>query len=193
MDPILVLVLVLFIVLVLVAVFSRANRSGDGTARDSETELFTFEEDGVSAVPTTLRRTEIRVPAQSINGARRKLTVVAAPLPAMPNDAPPAEKGIEALVAMVINPVVRDAETNQELYEFDPPLEIAVRFKPEDTTETGDEPPRLSLITAYLAGQGWKFERLPTAVTSDGPGKGGTLRAQLRTLQPQDPLVIGRP
>lgn len=128
--------------------------------------------------------------------ATRQLKIQASPLPDISKLAPDASKGIEGIIAVVMNPSIRDANDNSELIEFDPPLDITVEYTAADvkaTTLDAKGLPRLSLVLGYQAGKVWKYERLKTQVKPNPDGKGGTLRAKLRTLQPADPIFLMRP
>ncbi len=191
MDPILLLVIALFILLILAVVVARLRRE---SGQSGQADTFEFDEDTDSVSPTTQRHTLIRAPVQTIGGVKHRLSVVANPLPMGGIPDVPPDKGIEELVLTVINPAVRTADTGEELFDFNPPLEITVNYKEQDagSAQTA-QAPRLSLVTLYPVEGGWRMERLPTQVQPDKVEGGGTLSAKIRTLRPSDPVAIGRP
>lgn len=200
MDPILLLVIAALVVLILVVVLSRkAGKRTDPPLNDADTETFEFPADETGLTPITRRRTLVRVAPRTIGGVPRKLLVTAAPL-SLPDDlTPPQSKNIAELVVAVINPSVRIAGTDQEVYEFDPPLELTVDYTSADADKgkaagaSAAVAPELSLITVYNDGSDWRYERLATTVNHDAATNSGTLTAPLETLHPQDPVAIGRP
>lgn len=197
MDPIIILILVVFAVLVGVAIlWSRRSPKAESPMDETLTEIFEFTPDEQGAVPTIARRTRIVAPGQRVNNATQKIRVIAQPLPQINNLVIPAEKGIDSLDILLINPVVRLADSDQELNEFDPPLTVTVWLDKQDMTAgklTADGAPAMSLITGYQAADGWKFERLSTERSFNPETGGGTLSAQIRTLTPKDPVWAGFP
>jgi hypothetical protein len=196
MDPLILLVLVIFAVLVIIVLGQRAQRGGQVPDDSTFTEeTFEFPEDAESLKPTARRNTSIVAPMQSTASGMRKLAISALPLPDLSSAIPPPEKGIDAILVTVLNPDVRFADTDAEVYDFDPVLRVTVNYKPEDrdATTMEDGKPRLSLATVFESEGGWRFERLATAVVPDAEGGGGTLSALLETLQPDDPVVMCRP
>ncbi|RIK24605.1 MAG: hypothetical protein DCC52_12225 [Chloroflexi bacterium] len=158
--------------------------------------MFTFDPESDALKPMSRRKVTITAPAQMLRGARRKLVVEAQPLPSLGELKIPANKGIEKLLVLVIDDRVRDAETRDEVYEFEKPLTYVIEYTKEDiaaTTLNADGTPRLSIVTGYQTQDGWKFERLPTKVTPNPKTGGGTLTAQVKTLQPLDPKWISIP
>ncbi|HZQ09366.1 MAG TPA: hypothetical protein VFD70_22500 [Anaerolineae bacterium] len=142
------------------------------------------------------RQVEINAPPQHHQGARRKIAIEAAPLPDLRGVAPEKEKGIEEIITVIINPIVRFEDSRAEVYQFEPPLDVTVQYTEADVKATTlDEQgiPKLSLIVAYQASDGWKWERLKTRVNPSLPGGAGTLHAKLHTLRPKDPIAMGRP
>jgi hypothetical protein len=141
------------------------------------------------------RQVTIDTQTQKRRGASHKLKVEAAPLPNLSRVKPKGAKGIEGVISVVLNPIVRSIEDDQEWNEFDPPLDISVQYTEADakaTTLDAKGNPKLSLALVYQSENGWKWERLKTEVIPSRQG-GGTLRAKIRTLRPQDPIVMCRP
>lgn len=142
------------------------------------------------------RRVAITAAMQHHEGEKQKVTVDAAPMPDMSKVVPKAGKGIEQVLAVVMNPMIRVESTGRELIKFEPPLEVTVWYtEAEVNATTMDENgrPRLSLLLAWEDNADWKWERLKTHVEPDASGKQGTLSAKIHTLHPNDPLIIGRP
>ena len=140
------------------------------------------------------RLVTITAPVQERQGAQRALKIQAAPLPNLSRVKPNGAKGIEQVIAVVMNPVVY-ADDDTPINDFKPPLEVSVQFTKADVKKTALDAkgvPQLSLAVVYSSDDGWKWERLKTRVTLDASG-GGTLSAKLRTLRPQDPIVMCRP
>jgi hypothetical protein len=133
---------------------------------------------------------------QNHKGKKRKIQVRAAPLPvAVAPAAPPREKGIHALITIVLNPVVTVGDAEEEIEIFDPPLEVHVDYTESDVKATTLNPkgvPQLSLTLGYPTEQGWKWERLETEVTPSSKTT-GTLHAKIHALRPKDPVWISRP
>ena len=194
MDPILLLVIVVFVLLVLFAIGQRSQRNSTtpGDAITSE-DTFEFEEDSENVTPTARRKTKIVAPTQ--RAAKGKLQIRALPLPGLAGATPPPEKGIDAILVNVLNPSARFASDDAQVFDFDPPLTLVVRYKAEDekATTLKNGTPQLSLATVYQSDKGWRFERLDTSVQPDADGNGGTLTAYLKTLHPNDPVVMCRP
>jgi len=133
---------------------------------------------------------------QHHQGAKRKVMIEAAPMPDMSTAVPSPEKGIDQVLALVMNPVVRLADTKEEMWKFEPPLQVKVTYTEADvnaTTPDEQGKPKLSLVLVYQEDAAWKWERLKTHVEPDASKKQGTLSAKIHTLRPKDPLVIGRP
>src|SRR5438105_4050447 len=90
---------------------------------------------------------------QNHKGKKRKIQVRAAPLPAaVAPAAPPREKGIHALITIVLNPVVTVGDADEEIELFDPPLEVHVDYTESDVKATTLNPqgvPQLSLTLGY--------------------------------------------
>jgi hypothetical protein len=196
MDPILLLVLVVFVLLVLFAVAQRIQKNGDTPGEPIiADDAFDFEEDTENISPTVRRKTRIVAPVQSAGGGKRKLTIRPMPLQNLTGVTPPPEKGIDAILVTVLNPSARFVDSETEVYNFDPPLTLMVSYKPEDQAATSSQngTPQLSLATVYQSEKGWRFERLPTTVRPNSTNEGGTLIASLKTLQPNDPVVMCRP
>ncbi len=142
------------------------------------------------------RLVQINAQPQHHQGVRRKIAIEAAPLPDLRGIVPEKAKGIEEIITVIINPIVRFEESHAEVHEFEPPLDLTVQYTEADVKATTlDEHgiPRLSLIVVYQASEGWKWERLKTRVNPSTPGGAGTLHAKLHTLRPQDPVAMGRP
>ncbi len=142
------------------------------------------------------RNTTIDAQAQHHQGTSRKITVEAGALPDLTNVTPSADKGIDAIVQVVMNPIVRYADSRDEVTEFEPPLDITIDYTAEDAKTTklnAAGTPQLSITQAYQTPEGWKWERLKTRVSPASPDGPGTLRAQIHTLRPKDPLMITRP
>ncbi len=142
------------------------------------------------------RNLTVDAKAQRHQGASRKITVEAGALPDLTNVTPGKDKGIDAIVQVVMNPIVRYADSREEVIEFEPPLEIVIDYTAEDakaTTLNAEGIPQLSITQAYQTPEGWKWERLKTRVSPTSPGGPGTLHTQLHTLRPKDPLMITRP
>jgi len=194
MQPVVLFVLVVFLVLVLIVLLAMRKPGGTGRT-DIEEQTFEFQPDtDQSAAPFVGRRVRIVAPSQMLNGAPRKLQINLLPLPKLnAMGAPPPEKHIDALVALALNPQVRDVERNEDLVNFAPPLRVTVYYSEADAQATTLEngAPQLSIVTAYESDGSWRYERLETVVTpAEG---GGTLDANLSTLQPDDPIAMGRP
>ncbi len=199
MDPFLLLGIAIAILVVFYFLFRRpigGIRNPDEKEEGTEDDMFVFdpERDGISRL--SRRKVTVKAPAQTINGARKRLVVEANPLPDLPNLQIPEGKGIEKLVVLVIDDRVRTRDTGEEVYEFDSPLMYTIEYTKEDaaaTTTNDDGKPRLSIVTGYLAEEGWKFERLDTKVTPNPKTGGGTLEAKIKSLKPQDPKWVGVP
>lgn len=191
-------VVILFVVLAIVAYYfwrSQNERLRAPSSEDEMSQTFDFPEQA-GAVALNRRTLRIIAPTQIVRGKKQKIRVELAPLPAIGVLKPPPEKGIDALLALVVNPMVLAQDTGDALTAFDPPLTITVQYKKEDAAETSTDEkgiPKLSIVCGYEAEDGWRFEKLPTTVTPDAKGNGGTLTAQLKTLAPKDPLWVGKP
>ncbi len=189
--------LILFGALVLAFYFFwRSRNQGVGTlpTEDTMPQAFSFDEDGARALAS--RKFAIVAARQWNKGKRQKVRVELKPLPTFDNLKPPPEKQIDALLAAVANPIVYADETGEQLSTFDPPLTITIHYKNQDAAKTkssADGVPQLSIVSAYQSPDGWRFEKLPTIVTPNSNGEGGTLVAQLKTLEPTDPLFVGAP
>lgn len=132
---------------------------------------------------------------QKIAGTPRQLAIQLAALPKLSDLKPNGAKGIEQVLAVVLNPVVRTQEENREVIEFDPQLTVTVQYTQADadaTTQDAKGVPKLSLALVYESQGQQKWERLKTRVTPSSSG-GGTLEAKIKTLQPADPIVVCRP
>ena len=111
-------------------------------------------------------------------------------LPAAPDSPPPASKGIQRLIRLVIHPHVTNQTTGEVLTTFDPPLKLTVSYTSQDLVGVANGPdgsPALFLITFYNDGTTWRWQKLATTVD---PTK-MTLTASLATLTPADPVGVG--
>jgi len=200
MNPILLLVIVALIILIILALWGRSRQnqgeSGKDDGNNANEDVFTFTENtDESAIPVAARTVQIAAPVQTLRGKATHLKIVANPLSQVGAPVLPEGKGIDQLMVLVLNSSVRDSQTDDELYEFSPPLRMTINYKAADASKapTDDKGvPRLSIVTGYQVDNGWRFERLPTTVTPGANG-GGTLQANISTLHPQDPHWIGVP
>lgn len=196
MEPIWIVI----IIVVLIAIYyfwSRLQPPKPGTPRinDEQPDVFEFDPDTDQLAPIIRRKVRFVAPPQNMRGGKQRVTITPDKLPSTQGAEPPAAKNI-SLDVMVIEPQVQLAETNEYVYDFDPPLELTIFYKKEDAAKTtldDNGVPRLSIITGYHSPDGWKFERLSTTVTPDPQTEGGTLTAQVSTLHPQDPAWVGHP
>jgi hypothetical protein len=140
------------------------------------------------------RQVTINPRDQHHQGAHRKIKVESASPADLSNVKPNGANGIEQVLAVVMRPVVRYADSGQDISQFEPPLDITVRFTDADvkaTTLDANGLPRLSLGAVYPADGDWKWQRLKTHVSKDGDG--GTLQAKLHSLHPDESLIICAP
>jgi hypothetical protein len=124
-------------------------------------------------------------------GEKHQVKITALDLPPDPDASPPPEKHIDRYITMVIHPEVRDAVTDEILTEFDPPLSLSIDFTSSDASEGGGGngvKPTLSIITFFQEGEEWRWEKLETTIISSAPYDSGILRAELKTLHPDDPV-----
>ncbi len=131
-------------------------------------------------------RLTITAPAQKGND----VTINAQLLPPAPDSPPPAGKGINRLIRMVIHPRVTDKQTGLVLTTFDPPLTLTVTYTADDLAGVSNGPdgnPQLFLVTFYSDGSAWRWQKLATTVDSTQM----TLTATLTTLTPADPVGVG--
>lgn len=141
------------------------------------------------------RRVQVTMQDQGHQGKKRPMQVEAIPLPDTSGVEPRPDKGIEQVVAIVMHPTIRFADSGENIEQFDPPVEMEVEYTAADvkaTTTDARGVPRLSLSLGYQAPDGWKWEKLDTHITPRGPN-GGTLHAKIHTLKPLDPLFVTRP
>ena len=100
-------IVILFVVLAIVAYYFWRTQNERLRAPSSEDEMpqtFDFpEQDGVAA----LNRRALRIVAQTqfVQGKKQKIRMELAPLPAVGDLKPPKEKKIDALLALVVNPL----------------------------------------------------------------------------------------
>ena len=189
-------VIALLALVVLFYYFWHSRQDGALTPinQDNAPQTFNFEADqGIAAL--SRRKLRIEAPGQIARGKRQPVRIERKPLPALEDLKPPPEKKIDALLVAVINPVVFAAQTGEPLVTFDPPLTVTIYYDKADAEKTKSDNglPRLSIVSAYESADGWKFEKLPTVVKANADGNGGTLVAQLWTLEPNDPLWVGMP
>jgi hypothetical protein len=157
---------------------------------------FDFEPTGQLFRALVTRHVTIEAPLQKVNGKHQELTVTPRPLP-LRKPKPPAKKGIEKVVRMVIDPLVQIKDTGEVLNKFDPPLTITIHFTSQDADaardpETGK--PKLSIICYYRAGnKDYRWQKLKTKMSSRKPYNEGTLTATLSELLPDDPMGMGFP
>ena len=142
------------------------------------------------------RRVTIVAPPQIVDGKRQAVVVTALPLPTKPPPNPPEGKGIQRLINMVINPHVQVVETGRTLYDFNPPLTFTIEFTAEDAKAATRDPvtgaPQLSIITHYQdEKKGWRWQKWETAVKWVKSSDTGTLKADVKTLHPNDPVSEG--
>ncbi len=188
------LVVIIFIVLGALAYYFWRSQNRLRTPSEGEPMPQTFDFDEQEG--RVRRKLRVIAAEQTVAGKRQKVRIELRALPDVTNLKPPPEKQIDALLSVVINPVVYASETGESLTTFNPPLTVTVHYKKQDaemTTESKDGTPQLSLVSAYESDDGWRFEKLPTTVTPNSGGNGGTLTAQLSTLEPGDPLWVGKP
>jgi hypothetical protein len=191
---------IVIIAVVLVVIFyylsrAQAPRAPERSADENAPQTFDFQA-GQELRAVVQRDTRILVPPQWVRDRRQKLRIELQSLPAIGQLKPPPEKKIDALLAAVINPTMYAEETGEPLTNFDPPLTLSISYTSEDAAETTigkDGAPQLSIVTAYQSPEGWRFERLGTTVTPNRDGEGGTLTAEVTTLEPADPFTIGKP
>jgi hypothetical protein len=158
--------------------------------------MFTFDPQQNVAKPPSRRKVTVTAPVQKIGGAKRRLRVEAGDLPTLAEIQVPKGKGIDALLVLVINDRVLFADSDQEIYEFDPPLSYAIEYTKEDAAAAPQDAngiPKLSIVTGYQAEDGWKFERLDTQVEPNPATGGGMLTAKQSNMHPKDPKWIGIP
>ncbi len=204
MVPIAVIVVVLLIILFVVVYFLLFGRRppediskqpGGGQPPGLATaELFRFGPDRTGNVKRTL---SINAPPQVTGRGARAVKVTADPLPREIPVKPPPGKGIDGIILVVIEPRVQ-LDTGEDLYVFDPPLQLVIDFTAEDAAAAPHDPktgrPMLSIVTQYQDPKGqWHWERLATTVTCDATCETGQLTAQLKNLHPNDPISEGFP
>ncbi|MBI4674378.1 MAG: hypothetical protein HY741_22265 [Chloroflexi bacterium] len=192
------LAIVAFVVFVIVVYYfwhSQNEGVGAPPSEDNVAQTFDYEEqDGAAAL--VRRKLRVVVPAQKGKGKPQKVRIDLKRLPALDSLKPPPEKHIDALLAVVINPVIFASESGEQLTTFDPPLTITIHYEEQDaalTTNSSDGVPQLSIVTVYESSDGWRFEKLQTTVSPNPNGNGGTLTAQVTTLEPDDPFCMGMP
>jgi hypothetical protein len=197
MNPFILIGIAIVLLVIFYFLFRRTPEvppPGGKGSTDEETFVFDPKQEATRAF--VRRKVTVTAPAQIVGGVKHNLTVEADSLPALPEMEIPKEKGIDALVVLVINDRVHLADADQEIYEFDPPLTYVIEYTKEDTASAPanlDGTPRLSIVTGYRADDGWKFERLPTTVQPNSETGGGTLTAQIANMHPKDPKWIGNP
>lgn len=161
----------------------------------AEQDVFIFDPAREQIKPLSRRKVTVMAPAQTVAGVKRKLRVEAKNLPTIDVQVPQG-KGIDALLVLVIDDRVMLADSDQELFEFNPPLTYSIEYTKEDAegvSKNVDGTPKLSIVTGYRADDGWKFERLNTKVEPNSATGGGTLTAELANMHPKDPKWIGNP
>jgi hypothetical protein len=143
------------------------------------------------------RQVTFNAQPQNVGGKKQAVEVTADSLPTESPPKPPAEKGLKALINTVIEPRVRAKETGETLYDFDPPLSIAIEFTAEDANAAPRDlsgKPQLSIYTYYKDSKGgWHWQKWDTTVICDKPCDRGTLKASIKTLHPNDPIAEGSP
>jgi|GEM_PF-2658431 hypothetical protein len=197
MNPFILIGIAIVLLVIFYFLFRRTPEvpppGGKGSADE---DTFVFDPTQEAARAFARRKVTVIAPAQMMDGIQRRLVVEADSLPTLPAMEIPKEKGIDALGVLVINDRVRLADSDQEVYEFDPPLTYVIEYTKEDAASAPtnlDGTPRLSIVTGYHAEDGWKFERLPTTLQPDSATGGGTLTAQIANMHPKDPKWIGNP
>ncbi len=154
---------------------------------------FPPKQDGSSRIVTRM----VKIDASKwVDKNNRDLDISTAPLPADP-PSPPRGKGIDKFIVAVIEPQIRVKGTNETVVNFDPSFTLSIDFSSDDFRAAplgADGKPQFSIVTFYKAGNDWRWERLPTTVTcKERCDQGGTLAAELKTLQPNDPIGEGAP
>lgn len=196
-NPFILLGIAFGLLVIFYFLFRRAPASGpDETGKSTEQDTFTFDPQSDTLKPVSRRKVTVTAPAQTIAGVKRRLRVEAKDLPSLEDIQAPEGKGILKLLVLLIDDRVMLADTDEEIYEFDPPLTYAVEYTQEDAAaapKNADGTPTLSIVTGYPAEDGWKFERLDTKVESNPATGGGTLTAEQWTMHPQDPKWVGIP
>ncbi len=130
---------------------------------------------------------------QHHKGEHRKIKVEAASLEDLSKENPNGANGIESIVAVVMTPNVRYADSGESVTQFEPPLDVKVRYTDADAAgaASANGLPQLSLGVAYPTDGGWKWERLKTHVTKEGTS--GTLHTKLHSLHPNETIIICKP
>lgn len=198
-NPFILLALAIALLVIFYFLFRRLPAGAtnpDGNGGTSKDEMFSFDPQRDGIKPVSRRKVTVTAPAQTIGGKKHKLRVEAKELPTLAEIQVPKGKGIDALIVLVIDDRVLFADSDQEVYEFNPPLTYTIEYTKEDAAaapKDGNGAPRLSIVTGYPADNGWKFERLDTQVEPNTATGGGTLTAKLSKLYPKDPKWIGQP
>lgn len=196
-NPFILLGIAFGLLVIFYFLFRRAPGPGpDEKGKSAEQDTFVFDPQSDTIKPVSRRKVTVTVPAQTIAGVKHRLRVEAKDLPGLEDIQVPQGKGIDKLLVLLIDDRVMLADTDEEIYEFDPPLTYAVEYTQADAAaapKNADGKPTLSVVTGYLAEDGWKFERLNTTVESNPVTGGGTLTAEQRTMHPLDPKWVGVP
>lgn len=198
-NPFILLAIAIGLLVIFYFLFRRTPAQAPGQNEkggNGEEEMFTFDPKQDVAKPVSRRKVTIIAPTQTIGGVKRKLRVEAKDLPTLAGIQVPKGKGIDALLVLVMDDRVLFADSDQEVYEFDPPLTYVIEYTKEDAAAAPKDDkgtPRLSIVTGYPTEDGWKFERLDTLVEPNPANGGGTLTAKLSKMNPKDPKWIGQP
>lgn len=161
----------------------------------------------LSRTHPVVREVTITAPAQRVAGKTRRLQVTALPLPKSVPTLPRKGNKQPCLISNLIEPQVRAVETGEEVFRFDPPLILTVKFTNEDVaaarrcavklgllSASATKPPPISLYTWWRVGKKIKWQKLAQSkVIWDASGKSGTLVARIKTLRPKDPCSDGCP
>jgi hypothetical protein len=191
--------LVVFIAVLLIVLFyflsKRQSRQADSP---EDPDTFDFEPDTQSVTPTVLRKVRVVAPVQTFGDTKQRVYVQANPFPPGVDQVNiPSGKGIDALLTLVIEPVVRRLDNDAEVNDFSDELSLTIYYTAKEVAATELDSfgrPMLSIVSGYRdESEVWRLERLDTRVTPDPNTGGGTLTAKLKTLHPKDPQWIGRP
>lgn len=191
------IIVLLAVVLIVLFYFLSRRQSREADAPDAP-DTFDFEPDTESLTPTVLRRVHVEAPVQTLSGVKQRVYVEANPFPLGVDEVNiPGGKGIDALLTLVWEPVVRRLDNRAEVNDFSDELSITIYYSPKEVAATELDAlgrPRLSIVSGYRDANGvWRLERLATDVIPDPGTGGGRLNAKLKTLHPNDPQWIGRP
>lgn len=196
-NPFILLGIAFGLLVIFYFLFRRAPAPGpDENGKTLEEDVFTFDPQRDLLKPVCRRKVTVTAPVQTIAGVKHRLRVEARDLPNLPDIQVPDGKGIDALLVLVIDDRVLLDDSDQEVYDFEQPLVYTIEYTNEDADaapKNDDGTPKLSIVTGYLAEDGWKFAQLGTTLEANPSTGGGTLTARQWTMHPKDPKWIGIP